>query len=753
MILSGVFIFLSGFSQQKSRPALTDSLFVQLQIKTLNDTTQNRQELVSQLFKEVTLNVEDEYVVTRNFYLLDYFLLRANDSISRSILHYWFGRFLYHQALYYSSLDILQTGFVEAPVFLKPNFQLLMGMNDYQTGAYTEAISTLSPLNTVNDIADSTLWEANKFMAFSFADLKDYANEIRAWESALVVARKADRFDWMILANRSLALAFKNLERYETAISYLNRAYDIHLQTAPEDPEIFQYFVDIALIFERMGNSKKAIGYLKKAAKEMKSAGNEKAEAMIDIRLAKRYRNAGQIDKARETINVALKSGKRSKDDDVLLRAYEEASLIEEEAGNLPNALSNLRNYQLISEKLEQENQKNLDALWIKQYEIERAEKEFTLSIANQELKEIELNQLRLEKAKAAADLEVIRQQKESAAIQLQNERLLSAEARQKLNLERAQHKSKQQAYEIENLKKDQRISELIIKNQTAKEREDKTTIDVLKKDNEIARLNLERQRHFKNRARWIGSLILIIAILLTYALRNEVKNRRAIAQSREIIKDEKRKTDDLLLNILPKETADQLKSTGKALPQSYDQVSIMFTDFCGFTRLTENMNPKDVLNNLEVMFSQFDHIVEQCGMERIKTIGDGYMCAGGIPIADSDNALNAVRAGLMFLKAANDFNQKQKSKGRAPWNLRIGINTGPVVAGVIGKKKFAYDIWGDAVNLASRAESYGLENKLNITENTYLKVKDQFDCEFRGSIEVKNFGEVKMYVVNEALT
>ena len=265
-----------------------------------------------------------------------------------------------------------------------------------------------------------------------------------------------------------------------------------------------------------------------------------------------------------------------------------------------------------------------------------------------------------------------------------------------------------------------------------------------------------------KKSVRWFSLLPIIIVLLLTVFLYSKTKankllsekNKEIAYQNRQIeiknkeLAEEKGKTESLLLNILPQETADELKSTGKALPKVYESVSILFSDFAGFTQLTEKMDPREVVSNLQQMFSNFDEIAAKNDMERIKTIGDGYMCSGGLPVKNLTHPIDAARAGLAFLEATKRFNKEQVKLGKIEWNVRIGINTGKVVAGVIGKRKFAYDIWGDSVNLASRAESHGVLNHVNITENTYLQIKDQFNCEYRGKVDVKHIGKVKMYIV-----
>lgn len=209
----------------------------------------------------------------------------------------------------------------------------------------------------------------------------------------------------------------------------------------------------------------------------------------------------------------------------------------------------------------------------------------------------------------------------------------------------------------------------------------------------------------------------------------------------------EKSRSDLLLLNILPSRTAKELKEKGKVEARKFKAVTVMFTDFQAFTRHSQNLSPEKLVKSVDHFFSAFDKIIEKYGLEKIKTIGDAYMCTGGLISKGPMQPIKVIHAAFEIL----DFVRKESesdSDDIAHFDVRIGINTGPVVAGVVGTKKFAYDIWGDTVNVAARMETNSQAGMINISENTYQLVKDQFECEYRGKIDVKNKGMMKMYFV-----
>jgi class 3 adenylate cyclase len=265
--------------------------------------------------------------------------------------------------------------------------------------------------------------------------------------------------------------------------------------------------------------------------------------------------------------------------------------------------------------------------------------------------------------------------------------------------------------------------------------------IDLLEKDQALKESDLRRQKMMRNASGIIGILFLFMAIGL-------FNRYRYVRRTKQIIENEKDRSEKLLLNILPVETAEELKEKGTATPKQYDMVSVLFTDFKGFTNIAEKLTPQELVAELNRCFFEFDKIIDKHGLEKIKTIGDAYMCAGGIPVANTTNPVEIVRAGLEIKQFMEDLKKSREASGQDYWELRIGIHTGPVVAGVVGKNKFAYDIWGDAVNTASRMESSGIPGKVNISGTTFELVKDHFECIHRGKIQAKNKGEIDMYIV-----
>lgn len=226
-------------------------------------------------------------------------------------------------------------------------------------------------------------------------------------------------------------------------------------------------------------------------------------------------------------------------------------------------------------------------------------------------------------------------------------------------------------------------------------------------------------------------------------------RQKSEIEEQKQLIETEQEKSEKLLLNILPFEVARQLKSKGKAGTRHYPHVTVLFTDFQGFSKQTRGLEPKMLVSILDKYFAKFDEIVGNHYLEKIKTIGDSYMCVGGLPLRNKSNPVDAILASLEIHHFINTLKNSEDYADLPVWNLRVGMHTGPVVAGVVGNKKFAYDIWGDTVNIAARMEATGEIGMVNVSGVTYDYIKDYFECDYRGKIEAKNIGKIDMYFVN----
>ncbi|MFN4080789.1 MAG: adenylate/guanylate cyclase domain-containing protein [Saprospiraceae bacterium] len=213
-------------------------------------------------------------------------------------------------------------------------------------------------------------------------------------------------------------------------------------------------------------------------------------------------------------------------------------------------------------------------------------------------------------------------------------------------------------------------------------------------------------------------------------------------------IRFEQERSENLLLNILPALVARELKTQGYAAPEYHEDVAVLFADFVGFSKIAEQMSPQDLIKDLDTCFRAFDKIVQEFGLEKIKTIGDAYMCVGGLHDRKSDYTLQMVKAAKSMQEWLHEWNYEREGRGAPRFDARIGIHNGPVIAGVVGSKKFAFDIWGDTVNIASRVESAGEGGRVNISEATFARLKSKLQCLHRGQIEVKNKGQLGMYFV-----
>jgi adenylate cyclase len=265
--------------------------------------------------------------------------------------------------------------------------------------------------------------------------------------------------------------------------------------------------------------------------------------------------------------------------------------------------------------------------------------------------------------------------------------------------------------------------------------------------ENEQAAIKAEQEKRelkynaeLKNKSRNQNILMAIALIALLFVI--------VIVFAYVWVSKQKKISEKLLLNILPKETADELKSFGRALPKLHEKVTIIFCDIKNFSHIAEKLSPEQLVEMLDTYFKQFDSIVEKLGLEKIKTIGDAYMCAAGLQNDKEDAAIHSVSAAIEILKFNDSIEQECLRKFGEAFYFRVGIHTGNVVSGVVGLNKFSYDIWGDAVNVAARMEQNSIPGMINISGATHELVQNDFEFEYRGKIPAKNKGEIDMYFV-----
>ncbi len=260
---------------------------------------------------------------------------------------------------------------------------------------------------------------------------------------------------------------------------------------------------------------------------------------------------------------------------------------------------------------------------------------------------------------------------------------------------------------------------------------DNKRVLELKDKELELEKVLLSKKK--KEEVLYAGGIVLL-SLLSVFIYRERRKAEH-----------ERKRSDELLLNILPAEVAEELKKTGNATARQFDNVTVIFTDFVDFTRASEKMSPQELIDELNICFKAFDGIMGKYNIEKIKTIGDAYLAVAGLPVTTAEQTENAVKAAM---EIRDYIRNRRKQVGEKTFHVRIGLHTGSVIAGIVGIKKFAYDIWGDTVNMAARMEQHGESGKINVSETTYELIKNKFSFTYRGEIHAKNKGAVKMYFI-----
>jgi len=496
---------------------------------------------------------------------------------------------------------------------------------------------------------------------------------------------------------------------------------------------------------------------------EIAKDGEDKSElaGILDI-AANIYYLRGDYYNAQVHNNEAKVIAKEINDPEILKSAYNTSSSIHTALYEYEDALSDYKLFLSVRDSLLIQRSLQQQQFMKQQFNAERFEKD----IAAEEIEELAQRQLILDTIRNRQQIALQRKTIDLQQATIENSSLEKIRLEQEAMLAEERIAAGIRDREILQLKLTEQVQQDSIRQIEELQRRTELEMQTVEKENALQQEQISRQR-----ARmWFLLGIVFLALLLLFLVwrglryakqtnikltdqRNKIQQQKeAIESQYEIIERERAKSDKLLLNILPEETAEELKEKGSATPRQYEMVSVLFTDFVGFTKISMKLTPEEIIKELDFCFLEFDRISDRHNMEKIKTIGDAYMSAGGIPVANISNPVDAVEAALEIKEFMDKMKDEKEARGESYWELRIGIHTGTIVAGVVGKNKFAYDIWGDAVNTASRMESSGEAGKVNISGETYELVKDKFNCTYRGKVTAKNKGEIDMYFVDSKI-
>ncbi len=514
---------------------------------------------------------------------------------------------------------------------------------------------------------------------------------------------------------------------------------ELQLKDARDSKERMTLSYELAEAYSKT-DAKKALDYARKTYDLATSAKNNSLAAQTAFLISDLYDKQRRDNEAANWLKTTVSFAKQAGDADLIIRAvvkqgklagkdrdYRKASQIYEEAftyfsskGTSISSLErryDLQKAQLEREKRDLEGQRNQLENDIKSLMSERDQ--LSSDKTNLQAKQEELVQ-----AKQKVEKEITKKSEELETV--------------------SQEKAKVSALAEEKEAQVKQLSRAALEQQAA--------VDAARAQVAEAQVESVKSENIRNMAIGGAAFFVMVSLLSYWRYRTSRRAKGVLEEKNKIIEKERQNSDNLLLNILPHAIAQELKEHGKARAQRFDQATVLLADFKNFTKIAEKLTPEELVGQLDTCFKAFDFIIQQYpDIEKIKTIGDAYMCASGLTknAAYPDNLLRAAIEMQAFLEEQRLENIRL---GKLFFEARIGIHTGPVVAGVVGVKKFAYDIWGDTVNIAARMEASCEEGQINISQTTYQWVASHFECQYRGKIEAKNMGAIDMYYVKREL-
>ncbi len=552
---------------------------------------------------------------------------------------------------------------------------------------------------------------------------------VRYGQEALSLAEELNDETEKARALNSIGVGHKFISDYETALKYCLKALNIR-ENSGDKKGIAESLHEVGIIYDYLSNYDNALQYYNKSLKIREEIGDKKGIAASLNNIGIIYHLTENYEKALEYYLKSLDIRKELRDEKGIASCLNNAGVIYSIKKDYDKALKYcskaLEMVEKMGNKYETANiLNNIGSFYmaIQRYDESLSYLERSLKIA----KELDAKEILRENYEFHSDLCAAKNDYKKA-----------------LEYYKLSVKEKDS---ILNEKSSKQVADMQIKYESEKKEKE---IQLLKKDNEIKRLAIERKTVRRNYIIVvllfcvIGCVVLIFFIYSRYRLKK--KANEELEAANKLIQLEKEKSDHLLLNILPKRIADILKENGKAEPESYENVTVFFSDIVSFTKMSNDLEPKILIRELNELFTKFDEIIEKNHCERIKTIGDAYLCVCGMPEANPYHAENILNSAIEIIR----YLKKRQQCSNIQWEMRIGIHSGRVVGGVVGVKKYIYDVFGDTINTASRMETNSEPMKINISETTYQIVKNKYNFIERGSFAVKGKGEMKMYFIDD---
>jgi class 3 adenylate cyclase len=529
-------------------------------------------------------------------------------------------------------------------------------------------------------------------------------------------------------------------------------------------------YTNLSISNYNIKNREEARKYLFKALALTNATQKEELANLNNI-LANMYFDVNDFHNAQIYNDKAISNVSDINDDQIKARIYKSSADIFTGLYEYEEAILAYQNHLIYRDKVTRQTQLNEEQKLHEKIDLEKAEKDVRLLKIQGEIQKLEIDQLKLKQQKDSLDLtnlnlenikrqneiQLLRRAEQLQTATLQNQELENERQRLELIKSRQEVDAIQKEIQLNDLARIESQQKSEIERQELALKAEEGRNELLKTEAEKITLELDNEKIRTKFARRIGTLLFLISTMVMGGLFYTRKtNKKLNQQNIEIeknkneIEKERKKSDQLLLNILPISVAEELKSTGKATPRLHQNVTVLFTDFVNFTKISSKLLPEDILDELNVCFTAFDEICSKYKLEKIKTIGDGYLAVSGLPIALEEAAFAAANASLEMMTFMKNRADKLSIEGKDYWALRIGLHSGNVVAGVLGTSKFVYDIWGDTVNTASRMESNSVPGKINVSDSTYNQLKNKFAFEYRGEIKAKNKGAMKMYFLEK---